>query len=168
MDDDIHIAGQLSVNDHPDQLSGTLPGAVSNPADQQPPARRILVVEDDVTLAALEAEVLAAHGYFVVWVPSGEMAITTFQRTIPDLVVLDLELTSEVDGLEVLQALRLVSPIPVLITTSAITTIRAYLHRCEETRLTLDLLPKPYRMQTLLRRVKRMLPIIPTSQVSEA
>ncbi len=119
-------------------------------------ARRILLVEDDPTLASLEADFLAAHSYAVVTVHSGELAVTTLRRSIPDLVVLDLELTGNIQGWDVLQELRTLASIPVLITSSSATTARKYMR--EETRLTLDHLPKPYPMQTLLKRVKRMLP----------
>jgi DNA-binding response OmpR family regulator len=137
--------------------------SVSAYPSQQPNARqqsiqRILVVEDDPTLAALEVEVLTAHGYTVVTVHSGELAITTLRHLIPDLVVLDLELTGNINGWEVFQELRTIADIPVLITSSSVTTVRTYMRDSGETRSTLDHLPKPYPMQTLLKRVKRMLP----------
>jgi len=118
--------------------------------------QRILLVEDDLTLATLEADILTAHGYIVIAVHSGELAITTLHHSIPDLVVLDLELIGNIQGWDVLQELRTLSSIPVLITSSSATTARKYMRG--ETRLTLDHLPKPYPMQTLLKRVKRMLP----------
>ena len=121
--------------------------------------QRILVVEDDPTLAALEVEVLAAHGYTVVTVHSGELAITTLRHLIPDLVVLDLELTGNMNGWEVFQELRTIADIPVLITSSSVAAVRSYMRDSGETRSTLDHLPKPYPMQTLLKRVKRMLPM---------
>jgi DNA-binding response OmpR family regulator len=122
--------------------------------------QRVLVVEDDPTLAALEVEVLTAHGYTVVTVHSGELAITTLRHLIPDLVVLDLELTGNINGWEVFQELRTIADIPVLITSSSVAAARTYMRDSGETRSTLDHLPKPYPMQTLLKRVKRMLSII--------
>jgi len=127
--------------------------------ERQQIIQRILVVEDDPTLAALEVEVLTAHGYTVIPVHSGELAITTLRHLIPDLVVLDLELTGNVNGWEVLQELRTIARIPVLITSSSVAAVRAYMRDSGETRSTLDHLPKPYPMQTLLKRVKRMLPM---------
>jgi DNA-binding response OmpR family regulator len=132
----------------------------SQQPDERPQTiQRILVVEDDPTLAALEVEVLTAHGYTVVTVHSGELAITTLRNLIPDLVVLDLELTGNVNGWEVLQELRTIAHIPVLITSSSVAAVRTYMRDSGETRCTLDHLPKPYPMQTLLKRVKRMLPM---------
>jgi DNA-binding response OmpR family regulator len=120
------------------------------------PTQHILLVEDDPTLANLEAEILTVNGYSVVTVHSGDLAVATLRRSIPDLVVLDLELTGTIQGWDVLQELRTLASIPVLITSSSATTARKYMR--EETRLTLDHLPKPYPMQTLLKRVKRILP----------
>ncbi len=136
--------------------------ALADPSQQSDVRRqniqRILVVEDDPTLAALEVEVLTAHGYTVVTVHSGELAITTLRHLIPDLVVLDLELTGNLNGWEVFQELRAIADIPVLITSSLVS-VRTYMRDSGETRCTLDHLPKPYPMQTLLKRVKRMLPM---------
>jgi DNA-binding response OmpR family regulator len=130
------------------------PGSVYQASEET--LQRILLVEDDLTLATLEADILTAHGYIVITAHSGELAITTLHRSIPDLVVLDLELIGNIQGWDVLQELRTLSSIPVLITSSSATTARKYMRG--ETRLTLDHLPKPYPMQTLLKRVKRMLP----------
>lgn len=123
--------------------------------------QRILVVEDDPTLATLESEILTAHGYIVVTVHSGELAITALRSAIPDLVVLDLELPGSIKGWEVLQMLRTTASIPVLVTTSATTAVRQHIRSRGESRITLDHLPKPYPMQTLLKRVRRMLMIAP-------
>jgi DNA-binding response OmpR family regulator len=123
--------------------------------------RRILVVEDDPSLATLESEILTAHGYIVVTVHSGELALTALQSAIPDLVVLDLELPGSVNGWEVLQELRTAANTPVLVTTSATTAVRQHIRNRGESRYTLDHLPKPYPMQALLKRVKRMLMTAP-------
>lgn len=123
--------------------------------------RRILVVEDDHALAQVEARILTAHGYAVVIVHTGEQAIATLHDFIPDLVVLDLELHGTVNGWDVLDALRTLppspGPIPVLVTTSTVTEIRKHIRDQGESRLTLDHLPKPYLMQTLLKRIERMM-----------
>ena len=134
--------------------------SLSQAGGRAQPAHHILLVEDDHTLANLEAEILTAHGYLVVTVHSGELAVTTLRRSIPDLVVLDLELTGTIQGWDVLQELRTLASIPVLITSSSATIARKYIQSSGETRLTLDHLPKPYPMQTLLKRVKRILPLL--------
>jgi CheY-like chemotaxis protein len=127
-----------------------------------PQKQTILVVEDEPTLATLEADILTAHGYIVDFVHSGEQAIMRFRHAMPDLVVLDLELLGDIHGWDVLQSLRALADIPVLITSSSVSSVRKYLRRSEETRQTLDHLAKPYSLQALLKRIERMLPLSPT------
>jgi DNA-binding response OmpR family regulator len=123
-------------------------------------ARYILVVEDDASLARLEGEILTAHGYVVVIAGNGELAIAALLQYIPDLVLLDLELSGTVNGWDVLRTLRAHARIPVLLT-SAESTVRKQMRTSGENKSTLDHLAKPYPMQTLLKRIQRMLMIAP-------
>jgi two-component system copper resistance phosphate regulon response regulator CusR len=120
----------------------------------------ILLVEDDSSLANLEAGILKAHGYVVVIASNGEIAITILERNLPDLVLLDLDLSGTINGWDVLQMLRTYSRTPVLLT-SAESFVNRQIRFLGETRSTLDLLPKPFLMQTLLKRIERMLTIAP-------
>lgn len=122
--------------------------------------RRILVVEDDLSLAHLEAGILTAQGYIVTTVCSGEEAIEEIQRSLPDLVVLDLDLSGQLNGWDVLQELRALAKTPVLLT-SAATAIRQHMLHRGEARATLDHLPKPYHLPILLKRIERMLNVTP-------
>jgi len=150
--------------------SGDLSALDATSPDHKHPARakieksglpkHILVVEDDASLADLEADVLAASGYTVTTASSGELAVLAFHQAIPDLMVLDLELSGTMTGWDVLHTLRTHSRVPVLLT-SSLTTVGKRLRTHGETRLTLDHLPKPYPMQTLLKRIERMLVIAP-------
>jgi len=133
---------------------------VNSPLERQEKSKtryRILVVEDDSSLAHLEANFLAAYGYTVAIAGTGELAVTALNNFIPDLVVLDLELPGLLSGWDVLQVLRQRTRIPVLLTTSLTPDMRKYLRTHGESRLTLDHLAKPYPMQALLKRIKRML-----------
>ena len=124
-------------------------------------SHRILVVEDDTSLAHLEAHFLTAHNFNVVIASNGEVAVTTLDSFMPDLVVLDLELPGSLNGWDVLQALRANAAIPVLLTTSMPLDMRKYLRSHGETRSTLCYLAKPYQMQALLKCIKRMLMTTP-------
>lgn len=123
-------------------------------------SQHILVVEDDASLANLEAGILTAHGYVVAIAHTGEMAITALQQALPDLVLLDLDLSGTINGWDVLQMLRSYATTPVLLTSSE-SAVNRQLRIRGETRSTLDHLPKPYLMQTLLKRIERMLAIGP-------
>jgi DNA-binding response OmpR family regulator len=120
----------------------------------------ILVVEDDSSLANLEAGILKAHGYLVAIASNGEMAIAILEHNVPDLVLLDLDLSGTINGWDVLQMLRTYSRTPVLLT-SAESSVNRKIRFHGENRSTLDLLPKPFLMQTLLKRIERMLTIAP-------
>ena len=128
--------------------------------EEATPAQRILVVEDDPSLAHLEGEVLTANGYVVAIAGNGELAVAVLSQSIPDLVLLDLELSGTMNGWDVLQTLRTYARIPVLLT-SAESAVRKQMRTSGEDRSTLDHLPKPYPMQTLLKRIQRMLMIAP-------
>ena len=127
---------------------------------EQGSSYHILVVEDDSSLANLEAGILKAHGYIVAIASNGEMAITVLEHKMPDLILLDLDLSGTINGWDVLQILRTYSSTPVLLT-SAESAVNRQIRIRGETRSTLDLLPKPFLMQTLLKRIERMIMIAP-------
>jgi len=138
--------------------------SLANPMQQQVrqlgSTYHILVVEDDSSLANLEAGILKAHGYLVAIASNGDMAITILEHNVPDLVLLDLDLSGTINGWDVLHRLRTYSRIPVLLTTAE-SSVNRQIRIRGETRSTLDLLPKPFLMQTLLKRIERMLTIAP-------
>lgn len=121
----------------------------------------ILLVEDDQTLATLEAHILSLQGLKVTTVNSGELALVEIKKNIPDLVILDFELAGKINGSDVLRNVRIYTTVPVLLTTSSKEKVRTAIRTYRESKETLDHLPKPYLMQTFLRRVKRMLLITP-------
>jgi DNA-binding response OmpR family regulator len=157
-------AHTLPDNGNLSALSAASPEIVEGTAQMEaeepklPP--RILVVEDDASLANVEVDVLIACGYTVTLAGTGELAILAFRESIPDLVVLDLELPGSMTGWDVLQVLRTHSMIPVLLTSSE-TSVRRRLRIHGETRSTLDYLPKPYPLQALLKRIESMLITVP-------
>jgi DNA-binding response OmpR family regulator len=137
---------------------------LTNPVQQQArdldSSYHILVVEDDSSLANLEASILKAHGYLVAIASNGEMALTNLESDMPDLVLLDLDLSGAINGWDVLQMLRTYSRTPVLLTSSE-SSVNRQIRVRGEARSTLDLLAKPFLMQTLLKRIERMLTIAP-------
>lgn len=78
---------------------------------------RILVVEDDPTVAEVVGRYLEREGLAVQRATDGRQALALAVASLPDLVVLDLSLPG-VDGLEVLRRLRALAPVPVLILTA--------------------------------------------------
>ena len=73
-----------------------------------PPAR-VLVVDDDPTVAEVVRTYLANAGFQVEWAEDGVRALDVAERTRPDLVVLDIMLPG-LSGLEVCERLRSTQP----------------------------------------------------------
>lgn len=69
------------------------------------PGERILVVEDERSIADLVAEALRRQGYRVETAGDGDQALEVAETTLPDLVILDLMLP-KLDGWEVCRRLR--------------------------------------------------------------
>jgi len=67
--------------------------------------RRVLVVDDDPTIAESVAVRLRAEGHDVQLAADGPAAVTAFRNVRPDLVVLDVMLPGR-DGFELLQVIR--------------------------------------------------------------
>ena len=86
---------------------------LSNP---DPPGR-IMVVDDDLTLADVVGRYLIRDGHEVECVHDGHAALARVEEAPPDLVVLDLMLPG-LNGLEVCRRLRARWPIPVVMLTA--------------------------------------------------
>jgi DNA-binding response OmpR family regulator len=80
-------------------------------------ARRVLVVDDDPTVAEVVAGYLDRAGYVVDRAADGPSALARAAAHRPDLVVLDLMLPG-MDGLEVCRRLRARIPVPVIMLTA--------------------------------------------------
>jgi len=113
----------------------------------------VLVVEDDVKIAAFVAKNLEAAGFACVPVHHGGEAVAEFERSQPALVVLDLMLPG-MDGLEVTRRLRERSSVPILLLTA----------RSGEADKVLgfevgadDYLTKPFSTRELVARVRALL-----------
>lgn len=69
--------------------------------------KRVLVVDDDPVFLRLMEDLLREEGYaFAGWADAGS-AFAEAERTVPDLVILDLRFGAAEAGLDVLQLLRL-------------------------------------------------------------
>jgi two-component system, OmpR family, response regulator ResD len=114
---------------------------------------RVLVVEDDRTVAEVVTRYLEREGFAVESVGDGHEALSRADAHLPDLVVLDIMLPG-LDGLEVCRRLRSRAPIPVVMLTA---------RGSEEDRvLGLDLgaddyVSKPFSPRELTARVKAVL-----------
>src|SRR6266480_5101859 len=78
---------------------------------------RVLVVDDDVTVADVVRRYLTREGYDVESEHDGAVALARALEAPPDLLVLDLMLPG-LDGLEVFRRLRAAAPVPTIMLTA--------------------------------------------------
>ena len=114
---------------------------------------RVLVVEDEPTIAQAVADRLAAEGFTVRQEYDGPSAVTAAGEWSPDLVVLDVMLPG-FDGHEVCRRVQAEHPVPVLMLTA----------RDDETDVLVglgvgadDYLTKPFSMRELVARIRVLL-----------
>ena len=114
----------------------------------------VLVVEDDGPIRRMLERTLAAEGYVVSCAADGGEALAAVERSVPDLVVLDLGLPG-LDGLDVCRRLRakgLSLPILVLTARDAVADRVAGLDAGAD-----DYLVKPFAPDELLARARALL-----------
>ena len=116
-------------------------------------APRILIVEDEITLAEVVRDYLIAEGMSVDLLAEGTGAVELTHTQQHDLVILDLMLPS-VDGLTICRELRKTSDVPIIMTTAKVEEIDRLLG------LELgadDYMCKPYSPRELVARVRAVL-----------
>ena len=116
--------------------------------------RRILIVDDDVTLRQLLRLTLPAEDYRLLEAADGQEALELVERTAPDLVLLDWRMPNR-SGEEVLAELKAFHPdVPIVVLTSEIQPR----HRMVAESLGADVfLTKPFSPLQLLETVERLL-----------
>ena len=114
---------------------------------------RVLVIDDDRSLAAMLAEYLAPMGFHVTARPTGAGGLQAIRRGGFDAVILDVMLPDQ-DGFEVCRRLRSESDIPVLMLTAR----GDEMDRIVGLELGADdYLPKPFNPRELLARLRAIL-----------
>lgn len=111
---------------------------------------KVLVVEDERSIAHFISAILNTNGYEALQAVSGTEALSMISSHCPDLIILDLGLP-DMDGLEVLRSLREWSSLPVVV-------VSARTHERDKVEA-LDLgaddyLTKPFGTDELLARVR--------------
>ena len=115
--------------------------------------KTILVVDDEHNIVELVRLYLETEGYKVVVASDGEQALAQYERSSPDLVVLDLMLP-KMNGFEVCRELRRRGDVPILMLTARSEDVDAIVG------LELgadDYVTKPFNPRALVARVKAIL-----------
>ena len=116
-------------------------------------AKKILVVDDERKITELVKAYLQQAGFEVLTAYDGRQALEIFERAQPALVVLDLMLP-ELDGLDVVRAIRKNASTPIIMLTARTETIDRV------TGLEVgadDYVPKPFDPRELVARVRAVL-----------
>jgi two-component system response regulator MprA len=114
----------------------------------------VLLVDDDARILRMLERTLAAEGYDVSVAPDGGTALARIERSLPDLIVLDVKMPG-LDGLAVTRRLRAKRlPVPILLLTArdAVSERVAGLDAGAD-----DYLVKPFDMGELTARVRALL-----------
>jgi len=126
-------------------------------------SQRILVIEDDQSIAEIVGILLRAEGFEVSYCADGNQAINAFQVVNPDLVLLDLMLPGR-DGVEICQAIRESSGVPIVMltarsdTSDVVTGLEAGAD---------DYIVKPIKNEELIARIRARLRNIEAPTVNE-
>lgn len=86
-------------------------------AEQSDSKQKILVVDDEASIRRILETRLKMAGYSVVTAEDGEEAVELFNKTNPDIVILDV-MMPKMDGYGVTREIRRVSDIPIIILTA--------------------------------------------------
>jgi len=114
---------------------------------------RVLVVDDDPSLAEMLSIILQGEGLEVTVCAAGDLALRAFQETKPDIVLLDVMLPG-IDGVEVCRQIRGESTVPIVMLTARTDTVDVVLGLESGAD---DYVTKPFKPQELVARVRARL-----------
>lgn len=148
----------------PDGASVAIPPAGADAASVTPPAeagtdsriKTVMVVDDSVTVRKVTGRFLEREGFHVVTAKDGVDAMRLLQDTVPDLMLLDIEMP-RMDGFEVARLVRSSSRLkhlPIIMITSR--TGEKHRERALATGVN-KYLGKPYQEEVLLKEVNELL-----------
>ncbi|MGZ7495990.1 MtrAB system response regulator MtrA [Corynebacterium sp. ZY180755] len=116
-------------------------------------ALKILVVDDDPAISEMLSIVLESEGFSTVAVTDGAVAVETFQREKPDLILLDLMLPG-MNGIDICRAIRQESSVPIVMLTAKTDTVDVVLGLESGAD---DYVNKPFKPKELVARIRARL-----------
>jgi len=122
---------------------------------------RVLVVDDDPDFCEITRTVLEGAGYQVATASSGDLALARMRQEAPDLVILDVMMSSVLDGLDLsdrMQADAHLKKIPIIMVSAIASSNYAGMFPTDAYVAIDAWLSKPVAPQALLETVKRLLP----------
>lgn len=120
-------------------------------------AKKVIIVEDDLILNLLYESYLERLGFQTEGeLVYGKTAIETAKKIEPDLIIMDISLEGEIDGIDAMIEIRKFSEVPVIYITG--NSDPYHVERAEETNY-LDYLTKPIEFEDLKKSVQKHFPI---------
>lgn len=117
--------------------------------------KKILIVEDELIISKVYSLYLIKQGYTVTaCVTNAEDALKFYSENLPDLVVLDVRLKNDGNGIEVAKQLRKLGNTPIIFTTGNSAMLMDELNKEISNTTTLI---KPVPVESLLSEIKRIL-----------
>lgn len=117
-------------------------------------AKKILIVEDEAKIMRTVRLYLEQGGYETAWAADGAQGLAAFRHEKPALIILDLNLPGDLDGLDVCRTIRRDSNVPIIMLTA----------RTEETDRLIglelgadDYITKPFSPREVVARVRAVL-----------
>jgi CheY-like chemotaxis protein len=116
---------------------------------------RILIVEDEITIAVIIKEMLAVNRYCLTdFAATGEEAIEIAFKTLPDLILMDIRLSGKMDGIIAYEQIKKTVDIPVIF-------ISAYAEEEKIARASIcnpsGYIVKPFKLDQLIKEVEKAL-----------
>jgi len=138
-----------------DSFKSFLPSFPAADGDQahNTPARRVLVVDDEVIIADTIVQILNRNGFIAEAAYSGAEAIECARRNCPELVLSDV-LMPQIDGVEAAIQISKLCPETRIVLFSGQAATVEILSRARERGYTFELLPKPIHPTLLLEHLR--------------
>jgi DNA-binding response OmpR family regulator len=118
--------------------------------------KKILVVEDDPVNQMILMDFLAANGYQTIAAASGPEGIEQFDRTVPDLCLVDVQLPRK-NGFELVREMKSRRPTPVMLMSAVYTDQDQSTRTVQLGALADGYLTKPFDLVELLAQVRQLL-----------
>ncbi|MBS3740982.1 MAG: response regulator [Candidatus Cloacimonetes bacterium] len=119
--------------------------------------KSILVVEDERIIAEVIAQTLKNEGYIVAGIESaGEQAVETTLARQPDMILMDIELEGEMNGIEAANIIKSKINIPVIYITAHMSPSRKKRAKIESN---FEYIIKPFENEILIKHIVKMLQI---------
>ncbi len=117
--------------------------------------KKILIVEDELIIQLVNKQIVEQAGYKVCGLAADSAsAIQLMKESLPDLILMDIKLEGEVDGIDTMKAIRVFSNVPVIYVTG--NSDDMHVKRARETGMS-DFLIKPVDFNTLIASIEKAL-----------